>query len=54
MKGMAAIESIREAYPLRSVLEHKTFELKTKRGHMAAPLSKSMDKRRMDELIDIG
>lgn len=53
MKGTAGIESIRDEYPLRSVLEHKTFELTKKRAHMANPLNKSQDKRRMDELIEI-
>ena len=40
MKGMAAIERIREAYPLRLVLENKTTELTSKK-RTVNPLTKS-------------
>lgn len=48
MKGMAGIESIREAYPLRDQLELKTFELQRSKNI----LSKSQDLRRMEQQLE--
>eukprot|EP00353_Schmidingerella_taraikaensis_P008562 CAMPEP_0185576764 /NCGR_PEP_ID=MMETSP0434-20130131/7624_1 /TAXON_ID=626734 ORGANISM="Favella taraikaensis, Strain Fe Narragansett Bay" /NCGR_SAMPLE_ID=MMETSP0434 /ASSEMBLY_ACC=CAM_ASM_000379 /LENGTH=94 /DNA_ID=CAMNT_0028194097 /DNA_START=2156 /DNA_END=2440 /DNA_ORIENTATION=+ len=52
---MAKLELIREAYPLRSLLEHKTFEHKKERpgskAHIEASMTKSFEGKRMDELL---